>query len=792
MIPAIPRRVLVAEDDPERLEAIEDRLHAAGFTVIPAQDGLEALDRAREDHPDAVVLNMLLRQIDGLRVCEILKANPATTNIPVVLVAGIYAGADEGQRALAAGADRFLAELGPLTSGDGHDLGSGQDLVQALVLVIDDDPDNRAFLMKAVSRQGFETVTASGMAQAQRLLDGRQPALVFLDVQMPGESGLALLPQFQRDFPESVTVMMTAFGSEQVAADALRGGADDYIGKPIELPRLRELLERNLEKQRLRAERMALLRRLKESNRYLVRQHAALRRADQEIMQVNRQLEQSNRFKSEFLANMSHELRTPLNAILGFSEILLDASMELSAGERVEFLRNIRSSGQHLLNLINDILDLAKIEAGKMDLHPEEMSVLDAIHEVTSILEPMARQQGLRLVGTGLAPVGAIRADKSKFKQVLYNLLSNAIKFTPPPGTITLEVRDELEQVSVSVSDTGIGIKEEDLPKLFREFQQLDGSYTRRYEGTGLGLALCRRFVEMHGGRIWVQSQPGRGSTFTFTLPRQAKLPQDPAPEAPTPPELMDRPLVLVVEDDPLTSQRLTSEIQAAGFQVAHARDGEEALRKAIEILPDLITIETVLPRKDGWEVLQELRRRAATSDIPVLICSVTENQGLAAKLGVTEYVAKPWATKTLQEALQRLAQRVTRRRDRVRLLILHQDRKAIAGIVAGLVEEGFEVFRADSVEEAKAKAEAAPPDALVLAPPHPDWVRFVAGIEPQPVLLAVGQFGPEVPAMDWAAVIPDGFSDPRLVLHAVKGLEIVQQRRRSGRERRQGTDRRG
>jgi len=477
--------------------------------------------------------------------------------------------------------------------------------------------------------------------------------------------------------------------------------------------------------------------------------------------------------------------------MLGFSVFLLDTSMELSAGERVEFLRNIRSSGQHLLSLINDILDLAKIEAGKMDLHPEEMSVLDAIHEVTSILEPMARQQGLRLVGTGLAPVGAIQADKSKFKQVLYNLLSNAIKFTPSPGTITLGVREDAEQVTVTVADTGIGIKQDDLPKLFREFQQLDGSYTRRYEGTGLGLALCRRFVEMHGGRIWVQSQPGEGSTFTFTLPRQAKVSTQPA-ESPTPPELVDRPLVLVVEDDPLTSQRLTSEIQAAGFQVAHARDGDEALRKAIDILPDLITIETVLPRRDGWEVLQELRRRAATADIPVLICSVTQNPALAQKLGVTEYVGKPWATKTLQEALQRLAQRVTRRRDRVRLLILHQDRRAIAELVATLVEEGFEVFRADSPEEAKAKVDAAPPDAVLLAPPHADWARFVAELVPQPVVLAVGQFGPQVPAIEGVAVIPDGLLDLKAVLDAVKGLDIVQQRRRSGRERRQGTDRRG
>src|SRR5438309_9515046 len=197
-----------------------------------------------------------------------------------------------------------------------------------------------------------------------------------------------------RDFPESVVVMMTAYGSEQVAAEALRGGADDYIAKPIDLQRLRELLERNLEKQRLRAERQSLVARLKDSNRYLMRQHAALRRADEEILQVNRQLEQSNRYKSEFLANMSHELRTPLNAILGFSEILLDVTMNLTGGERTEFLRNIHSSGQHLLGLINDILDLAKIEAGKMERKAEEMRGAGGREGGTAHREPMGRQAG--------------------------------------------------------------------------------------------------------------------------------------------------------------------------------------------------------------------------------------------------------------------------------------------------------------------------------------------------------------------------------------------------------------
>jgi len=801
------RRILVADDDPERLQALVGRLQREGFDVLSAQDGLEALDRAREDVPDAIILNLLLRRIDGLRVCEILKSNPATTNIPVLLMAGVHVDADEGKRALAAGADRFLTDLGPLSTGSGRELGSDQDLVQAVrgllgaepeqevrpvLLAIDDDPDNRAFLTKAVQRQGFDAVTAPNATQARRQLDGRRPALIFLDVQMPEESGLSLLPQMLRDFPESVVVMMTAYGSEQVAAEALRGGADDYIAKPIDLHRLRELLERNLEKQRLRAERQSLVARLKDSNRYLMRQHAALRRADEEILQVNRQLEQSSRYKSEFLANMSHELRTPLNAIMGFSEILLDLTMNLTAGERTEFLRNIHSSGQHLLGLINDILDLAKIEAGKMDLHPEEMPVMAALQEITAILDPMARQQGLQLRTVGAVDAGVIKADRSKFKQVLYNLLSNAVKFTPAPGTITVSVKDSPEQLTVSVEDTGIGMKPEDLPKLFREFEQIDGSYTRRYQGTGLGLALCRRFVEMHGGRIWAESQFGKGSIFTFTIPREPRpAAVSPVEEAAPTLETMELPLALVIEDDPASSQRMTAEIQGVGFRVAHASDGEQAVRKAMEILPDLLVMETVLPVKDGWQVLQELRARAATADVPVLVCSVTRNQSLMDQFGVAGYVAKPWATKTMQDELRRIGQGINRRRDRVRVLLVHRDRRALATLAATLVEEGFEVFRAPGLQEALEKARAAAPDVVVLAPAEPEWVVGLRGLPGQPALLALGEVSPRVPATAWSAVIPSGLSEPDVVLRAIKALDIVQRRRRTGRDRRQGIDRR-
>jgi DNA-binding response OmpR family regulator len=332
------------------------------------------------------------------------------------------------------------------------------------------------------------------------------------------------------------------------------------------------------------------------------------------------------------------------------------------------------------------------------------------------------------------------------------------------------------------------------LPKLFREFEQIDGSYTRRYQGTGLGLALCRRFVEMHGGRIWAESQFGSGSTFTFTIPREARPVAEPVDPSPSPPagiDSMELPLALVVEDDPNSSQRLTAEIQGVGFRVAHAVDGEEAVRKAMEILPDLVVMETVLPKRDGWQLLQELRGRAATADVPVLICSVTRNDELMERFGVLAYVAKPWATKTLQDELRRLGQGIKRRRDRVRVLAVHRDRRALAPLAAALVEEGFEVFRAPGLQEALEKARAAAPDVVLLAPPEPEWVIGLRGLPGQPALVALGELSGGVPATAWSAVIPTGLSQPDAVLLAIKGLEIVQRRRRTGRERRQGTDRR-
>jgi signal transduction histidine kinase len=243
-----------------------------------------------------------------------------------------------------------------------------------------------------------------------------------------------------------------------------------------------------------------------------------------ELEQSNRQLETANRHKSQFLANMSHELRTPLNSIIGFSEVLLDDSWgDLTAQERREFLGNILSSGRHLLRLINDILDLSKVEAGRVELVPERIDVRSISESVLNTIRPLALKK-LISIDIEIEPsVTTLVADSDKMRQILYNLLSNAIKFTPDGGRVGLHARHELHEARFDIWDTGIGIKPEDQARIFDEFQQVETSTARQYEGTGLGLTLAKRFVEMHGGTIWVESEPGKGSTFAFTIPADAE-----------------------------------------------------------------------------------------------------------------------------------------------------------------------------------------------------------------------------------------------------------------------------
>jgi len=374
-----------------------------------------------------------------------------------------------------------------------------------------------------------------------------------------------------------------------------------------------------------------------------------------ELEASNRELKVANGQKTTFLANMSHELRTPLNAILGFSELLIDSSRQFPEATRLRFLGQIHSSGKHLLGLINDILDLSKIEAGQMELRLQKVSVSGVVAQVANTIEPLASQKQIH-IETEAENAGEILADESKVRQMVLNLVSNAIKFSPEGGRVTIRAARIADRLEIVVADNGIGIAKDDLPLLFKEFRQVDSGANRKQQGTGLGLTLTRSFAILHGGDVRVQSELGVGSTFTIDLPIEARSPG----RVMRPPDLgfsgsggdPSRPLVLVVEDDPVAAELLTRQLERAGFRSDIARTGTDALTKARASVPVAITLDILLPDQDGWEVLRRLKLDAVTSAIPVIVISVVDNAALATSLGALDYFVKPVDPKELVNRL--------------------------------------------------------------------------------------------------------------------------------------------
>lgn len=469
-----------------------------------------------------------------------------------------------------------------------------------------------------------------------------------------------------------------------------------------------------------------------------------------ELETANQELEASSKLKSQFIANMSHELRTPLNSIIGFSETLLEMPVGILNEKQERYIGNIQTSGKHLLQLINNILDLAKVEAGRLSLSYEEFSIRPTIDETISIVETLARKKVISFQYHIDEGIDNIVADRLKFKQILYNLLSNAIKFIPAKGDVHLEAArlspsDELryglktegqELIRISVSDTGIGIKPEDLDRIFNEFEQVDSSYTRKYEGTGIGLALTKKFVELHGGYIWVDSKEGEGSTFTFVIPLiQHRLQDVPEvvrhlKEVAIFPDVEvagqeHKNTILVVEDDLPTSELITIQLIDAGYYVAHAYNGTEAVKKAQEVLPFAVILDVMLPEKDGWEVLQDIRMTPATKDIPVIVYSIIDNKELGFALGATDYLIKPVDKKTLVSRLYDLSFSKKKQRQIVNIMIVDDNTEAVEVIAAMLEPEGFNLIKAYSGREAIEKAETTRLDAVLLDLMMPEMDGF-------------------------------------------------------------------
>ena len=442
------------------------------------------------------------------------------------------------------------------------------------------------------------------------------------------------------------------------------------------------------------------------------------------LEETNAALVDANKHKSVFLANMSHELRTPLNAIIGFSELLTDAREgQFDQATRTRFLGQILTSGKHLLSLINDILDLSKVEAGQMELRLQPVSIAEAVEQVLTTVEPLAGKKEIRM-HSRLDWSGEMLADAGKLKQMLLNLVSNAIKFTPDQGSITITSSRLRDMVEISVADTGIGIDAADQKKIFHEFHQVDQGPGRKHEGTGLGLALTKRFALLHGGDVRVSSQPDKGSVFTLMLPLRTIATMSDIPQ----PVVMNGhghgPLVLVVEDDPAAAELLTRQLVAAGYRTEVARTGKEALAKARELQPAAITLDIILPEVDGWEVITRLKSDASTSAIPVVVVSVVDNPELGMALGAIDYFVKPVEAKELIARLNRF--NLTERTDReVRVLVVDDEAANRTWLTRALEPAGFTVLPASGGREAIDLAKSMKPDLVLLDLMMPEVTGF-------------------------------------------------------------------
>ena len=468
-----------------------------------------------------------------------------------------------------------------------------------------------------------------------------------------------------------------------------------------------------------------------------------MKRYEQTLHQKNVELEASSRMKSEFLANMSHELRTPLNAIIGFSEVLRDGLMGEMTEKQRGFIGDIFSSGNHLLSLINDILDLSKVEAGTMMLDLESVHVSSLFANSLSIIREKAVARHIRL-GIETAPeVGSFQADARKVKQIAYNLLSNAVKFTVEGGQVNLRVdrvsRAEVGRLSgswagrsfpladnefaeflkISVTDSGIGISPEALQHLFKPFSQIDSGLARKYEGTGLGLAMVKLLAELHGGAVAVESEVDKGSCFTVWLPLRAseegvltsiRVPTVPIIEAPP-----GTRTALVVEDDFKSADLIRVQLEAEGFRVLHAATGEAALALAVQQPLSLITLDIMLPNMDGWELLGQLKQVPALGRIPVVIISIVADRNKGFALGAAAVMQKPISRQELYQALVQLGLIPRAQGLGLKVLVVDDDPKAVELIAVRLVGLASTVLRAHGGREAIDTARRELPDLIVL-----------------------------------------------------------------------------
>ncbi|HYN65786.1 MAG TPA: GAF domain-containing protein [Ornithinibacter sp.] len=443
----------------------------------------------------------------------------------------------------------------------------------------------------------------------------------------------------------------------------------------------------------------------------------------QQLERQRRELATTSQHKSDFLASMSHELRTPLNAVIGFSEVLLERMFGELNERQADYVQDILEAGRHLLALLNDVLDLSKVEAGRMELEVTTFPTADAIHGVLALVRERAGQHGVELRFDATDAPTHITADELRLKQVLLNVIGNAVKFTPEGGSVSLRAWTEGPEVLITVTDTGIGVAEADRSRIFDSFQQGTRSSSSS-EGTGLGLTLTRRIVELHGGRMWLESELGVGSTFGLALPRQVQ----PGPVAGWSEPAVDdvRRSIVVIEDDPNSAELVGVHLAAAGLRPVAVRTGEEGLAAIRALRPSAVVLDIHLPGMDGWDVLSAMKADPQLAHTPVVVVSVLPERGRGFALGASDYLVKPVSKDSLLGAVWRaVAERADRTSDRRDVVVIDDDPGALELVRATLEPQGWTVTTCTGGAEALSVIRAVNPSVVLVDLLMPDVDGF-------------------------------------------------------------------
>jgi len=612
------------------------------------------------------------------------------------------------------------------------------------ILIVDDNKNNLFALGNLITEHidNAHILTAESGAVALRTLTKEKVDLIILDIQMPEMDGFETaraIRSWRKTQHIPIVFLTAAYKAEEFQKKGFEVGAVDYLTKPIDASQLinriksyiRFIEQEQVHQQELERKVQERTAELSEANKALKLEIVERKRIEEALEYAKHAAEVANFSKSRFLANMSHELRTPLNAIIGYSEMLQEEAEDLEQDNCIADLQKIQSAGRHLLGLINDVLDLSKIEAGKMELHLETCDLAMLLDEVESTVRPLIEKKSNLLHITHADKLGAIHTDVTRLRQMLLNLLSNAAKFTEN-GTIRLDIERYLkateEWINFHIVDNGIGMTAEQQAKLFQPFTQADASTTRRYGGTGLGLTITKQFAEMIGGAVNIDSKFGEGSTFTLSLPAHARLKEQPTLEAMTETETPPGDGVILIIDNNCEERELLKEnLGRMGYAVAVSGAGEESLHLAKKLRPDAIVLDFSTAETEGWQVLSTLKSDSLLAHTPVIIAKGNEGKGFA--MGAIDCLPKSVDRKQLAEILNKYHVG----NDPRNLIMVVDDDEYIRESITALLEiEGWRVFQAEDGQVALNHLNTKKPSLILLDlnMPEMDGFEFIEHLQ--------------------------------------------------------------